>query len=71
MTVEADVTAQGALVPFTSPALAGTRIGLAPDGTLALSPAGGGDPLDWSGLLDHPRITLHDRLLMRKLALVA
>lgn len=71
MAVEADIAAQGALVPFTSPALAGTRAGAAPDGTLTLFPAGGGDALDWRGLLDHPRITLHDRLLMRKLALAA
>lgn len=68
MAFEAEIAALGAFVPFTSPALAGARAAAGPDGTLCLRAAAGGEPLDWSSLLDHPRVTLHDRLLMRKLA---
>lgn len=67
MAVEATVEARGALVPFTSPALAGARVAADADGKLILLPAGDAAPLDWGDLLDHPRITLHDRLLMRRL----
>lgn len=65
MAVEAAVEARGALAPFTSPALAGARVAAGSDGMVVLRPAGDAAPLDWDGLLDHPRITLHDRLLMR------
>ena len=67
MAAETQVEALGALAPFTSPALIGARIGVAADGALALTPAGGGEPLDWASLLDEPRVTLHDRFLMRSL----
>lgn len=68
MAVEAEIATLGALVPFTSPALAGARVGVAPDGRLVLRMAGDVEPLDWSSLSGHPRITLHDRLLMRRLS---
>lgn len=63
--LETAAAALGALVPFTSPALAGVRVVAGSDGMLILRPAGDAATLVWDSLLDHPRITLHDRLLMR------
>lgn len=60
--------ALGALVPFTSPALTGARIVGAANGGVSLTLAGAQSPLDWETLSEQPRITLHDRLLVRSLA---
>lgn len=61
-------TCPGVFAPFTSPVLVGARLRRAADGGLSASGPMCGRDWDWRELAGAARVTLHDRLLLRRLA---
>jgi hypothetical protein len=58
----------GVFAPFTSPVLVGARLRRDDDGRLPASGPICGKDRDWRDLAGEARVTLHDRLLLRRLA---